>query len=126
MTRSFDASHVDSFASGAWPLLSWVLDDRPARGLQSGLALGEFSCCQFLVDNSLHFVKNFSRLVLKGLATYVYNSQMIRPNLKHVPFVAVRRAVMRGSQLEATARSATMAQRIANALNAYRPGERGK
>ncbi len=26
------------------------------------------------VDNSLHFVKNFSRFVLKGLATHVYNS----------------------------------------------------
>src|SRR5208282_5832177 len=27
-----------------------------------------------IVDNSLHFVKNFSRFVLKGLATHVYNS----------------------------------------------------
>ena len=51
---------------------------------------------------------------------------MNRPNLKHVPFVAVRRAVMRASQCEATARSATMAQRIANALNKFQPGERGK
>ena len=28
----------------------------------------------YIVDNSLHFVKNFSRFVLKGLATHVYNS----------------------------------------------------
>lgn len=28
----------------------------------------------FIVDNSLHFVKNFSRFVLKGLASHVYNS----------------------------------------------------
>ena len=28
-----------------------------------------------IVDNSLHFVKNFSRFVLKGLATHVYNSR---------------------------------------------------
>jgi hypothetical protein len=49
-----------------------------------------------------------------------------RLNLKAVPFVAVRRAVMRASQCEATARSATMAQRIANALNKFQPGERGK
>ena len=28
----------------------------------------------FIVDNSLHFVKNFSRFVLKWLATHVYNS----------------------------------------------------
>jgi hypothetical protein len=48
------------------------------------------------------------------------------PNLKNIPFVAVRRAIMRGSQCEATARSATMAQRIVNALNKYEPGERGK
>jgi hypothetical protein len=27
-----------------------------------------------IVDNSLHFVKNFSRFILKGLATHVYNS----------------------------------------------------
>jgi hypothetical protein len=28
----------------------------------------------FIVDNSLHFVKNFIRFILKGLATHVYNS----------------------------------------------------
>ena len=28
-----------------------------------------------IVDNSLHFVKDFSRFVLKGLASHVYNSQ---------------------------------------------------
>ena len=27
-----------------------------------------------IVDNSLHFVKNFIRFVLKGLASHVYNS----------------------------------------------------
>jgi hypothetical protein len=43
MTRSFDASHIDFSASGAWPLWSWVSGDRPARGLRSGLVLGEFS-----------------------------------------------------------------------------------
>jgi hypothetical protein len=30
-----------------------------------------------IVDNSLHFVKNFSRFVLKGLATHVYNSPIL-------------------------------------------------
>ena len=30
-----------------------------------------------IVDNSLHFVKDFSRFVLKGLATHVYNSPKI-------------------------------------------------
>jgi hypothetical protein len=33
----------------------------------------------FIVDNSLHFVKNFSRFVLKGLATHVYNSLSFLP-----------------------------------------------
>ena len=33
-----------------------------------------FSLTVSIVDNSLHFVKNFSRFVLKGLATHVYNS----------------------------------------------------
>ena len=34
-----------------------------------------------IVDNSLHFVKNFSRFVLKGLATHVCNSLPFRtPN----------------------------------------------
>jgi len=49
-----------------------------------------------------------------------------RPNLKAVPFVAVRRAVMRGSQCEAITFSKTMAERIAAALNHWKTGERGK
>src|SRR5271154_3446996 len=39
MTRSFDASHIDSFASGAWPLLSWVSDGTRELCLQSGQEL---------------------------------------------------------------------------------------
>ena len=51
MTRSFDASHTDLSASDAWPLLSWVSDDRPARGLRSGLVLGEFSSCPLVLSD---------------------------------------------------------------------------
>jgi signal transduction histidine kinase len=39
-----------------------------------------FSLTVLIVDNSLHFVKNFSRFVLKGLATHVYNSQSMDLN----------------------------------------------
>jgi len=49
--------------------------------------------------------------------------------ISHVPkqslFVAVRRAIMRGSECIATAKSHTMARRIARALNIYKPGEKG-
>jgi len=38
-----------------------------------------FSLTVSIVDNSLHFVKNFSRFVLKGLATHVYNSLSWQP-----------------------------------------------
>src|SRR5579863_5055504 len=62
MTRSFDASHIDSSASGAWPLWSWVSDDRTARGLRCGLVLGEFSCCQFLVGEMLSDYRNYERV----------------------------------------------------------------
>src|SRR5208282_5354645 len=34
-----------------------------------------------IVDNSLHFVKKFSRFVLKGLATHVYNSLFYDPSV---------------------------------------------
>lgn len=40
-------------------------------------------------------------------------------------FVAVRRAVMRGSEMVAQAKSATFARRIANALNRHTPNEKG-
>jgi len=40
-------------------------------------------------------------------------------------FVAVKKAVMRGQEHIATAVSSTMAQRIARALNVYKPGPRG-
>lgn len=40
-------------------------------------------------------------------------------------FVAVRLAVMRGSEWIANAGSHNMARRIARALNAYKPNERG-
>ena len=35
------------------------------------------SLTALIVDNSLHFVKNFSRFVLKGLASHVYVSQSL-------------------------------------------------
>ena len=56
MTRSFDASHTDLSASGAWPLWSWVSDDRPALGLRSGPVLWEFSSCPLVVSDCGNFV----------------------------------------------------------------------
>jgi hypothetical protein len=48
------------------------------------------------------------------------------PVLKPQPlFVAIRTVVMRGSEYIATATSSTMARRIANALNRYKPNEKG-
>ena len=41
------------------------------------------------------------------------------------PFVAVRQAVMRGSEHIAYAVSHTMARRIARALNHHKPNEKG-
>lgn len=49
-------------------------------------------------------------------------------NLKPKPvplFVAIRCAIMRGSEHIATAVSKTMAKRIANALNAHKPNKEG-
>jgi hypothetical protein len=45
-----------------------------------------------IVDNSLRFVKNFSRFVLKGLATHVYNSLGFDPfaGLGTVPLRAIK------------------------------------
>lgn len=45
--------------------------------------------------------------------------------LHRMIFVAVRRAVMRGSEMVAQAKSATFARRIANALNKHTPNEKG-
>src|SRR5574337_920292 len=79
MTRSFDASHIDSFASGAWPLLSWVWGGRSVRGLRSGLALGEFSCCQFLVGKVLANDRNHKTVeAFKGMAFHVAHIQAKR------------------------------------------------
>src|ERR1700679_3937248 len=79
MTRSFDASRIDSFASGAWPLLSLVSDDRTARGLRCGLALGEFSCCEFLVGEMLSDYRNYERIQpLQGVTAHVADVQAER------------------------------------------------
>jgi len=76
MTRSFDVSHIDSFASGAWPLWSWVSDDRTAHGLRCGLVLGEFSCCQFLVGKMLSDYRNDERVQpLQGVTAHVADVQ---------------------------------------------------
>lgn len=50
------------------------------------------------------------------------------PNWSKPRFVAVRRAklVMRGEELICRAASHTMAKRIANALNAWKPNSRGE
>src|ERR1035437_6599904 len=76
MTRSSDAWHIDSFASGAWPLLSWVSGDRPARGLRCYLVLGEFSCCQFLIGEMLSNYRNHEAIeTLKRVAFHVADVQ---------------------------------------------------
>lgn len=62
MTRSFDASHTDLSASGAWPLWSWVSDDTRELCLRFDLTLGEFSCCQFLVGEVLSDYRNHERI----------------------------------------------------------------
>jgi hypothetical protein len=47
-------------------------------------------------------------------------------NKAHAPiFIAVKSLIYRGSQLIARVASHTMARRIANALNIYRPGPKG-
>ena len=62
MTRSFDALHIDLSASGASPLWSWVSDDRRELCPRFDLALGEFSCCQFLVGEMLSDYRNYERI----------------------------------------------------------------
>jgi hypothetical protein len=53
-------------------------------------------------------------------------SQPKLPKLPQTPkFVAVRRAVIRGQETVAQAKSHTFARRIANALNAHVPNEKG-
>jgi hypothetical protein len=61
------ASRIDAFALASLPryrLVAFLLRIASRNHVR-------------IVDNSLHFVKDFSRFVLKGLATHVYNSQMI-------------------------------------------------
>ena len=58
------------------------------------------------------------RQCLKGSTTY---SSGREPG-----FFQVRRTVVQGEQLVCTAESATMARRIANALNLYKPDRKGK
>jgi hypothetical protein len=48
------------------------------------------------------------------------------PIAREIPkFVAVQKTVMRGSEFICNAVSHTMALRISNALNVYRPGSKG-
>jgi hypothetical protein len=50
---------------------------RPARAIDDCEGLHfVFSLTASIVDNSLRKVKHFSRFVLKGLATHVYNSPL--------------------------------------------------
>ena len=84
MTRSFDASHIDSFASGAWPLWSWVSDDTRELCPRFDLTLGEFSCCQFLVGEMLSNYRNYERIQpLQGVTAHVADVQAER-ELIHV------------------------------------------
>lgn len=79
MTRSFDASHIDSSACGAWPLSSWASGDMRVRGLRSGLTLGEFSCCKFLVGKVLANDRNHKAVeALKGMAFHIAHIQAKR------------------------------------------------
>lgn len=54
-----------------------------------------------------------------GVSTY-YEPKQEKPK-----FVAVKEAVMRGSEHIGTMRSKTMAKRTANALNRYTPNDEG-
>src|SRR5271157_1478208 len=107
MTRSFDASHIDPFASGAWPLLSWVSDGtrelcpRFGRGpwvvldglnmafvdgnhIRKSRTLDRRSCCQFLVGEMLSNYRNYERVEpLQGVTAYVADVQAER-ELIHV------------------------------------------
>ena len=84
MTRSFDASHIDSFASGVWPLWSWVLGDTRELYLRFGLTLGEFSCCQFLVGEMLSNYRNYERVQpLQGVTAHIADIQAKR-ELVHI------------------------------------------
>ena len=94
MTRSFDALHTDLSASGAWPLLSLVSDD--TRGLypRSGLTLGEFSCCQFLVGEMLSNHSNYERIQpLQGVTAHIPDVQAER-ELVHIAMQVLLRNLM--------------------------------
>src|ERR1039458_5534634 len=79
MTRSFDDSHTDLSASGAWPLWSWVSDDRRELCPRFDLALGEFSCCQFLVGEMLSDYRNHEAVQpLQSVTAHVADVQAKR------------------------------------------------
>src|SRR5208282_2831412 len=101
MTRSFDALHIDPFASGAWPLLSLVSDDTRELCPRSGLGFwwpfrsrhwtvgnkgtygagGDIddssrSCCQFLVGKALANDRNYKAVeAFKRVAFHVSDIQ---------------------------------------------------
>jgi hypothetical protein len=91
------AVSVNSHEDALTPSTAFVVDDQGARGwipLTLGAKFKDAPPCQLrspcvfhcfclrnhatIVDNSLHFVKNFTRFILKGLATHVYNSRKKR------------------------------------------------
>lgn len=72
----------------------------------------------------------FSRTKLLSSGASIYDALelggfLVAENAPSLIFVAVDYNVMIGDDNQAVARTKTMAQRIANALNEYIPGERG-
>ena len=94
MTRSFDASHTDLSASGAWPLWSGVSGDTRELCPRFDLALGEFSCCQFLVGEVLSDYRNHERIQpLQGVTAHIPDVQAER-ELVHIAMQVLLRNLM--------------------------------
>lgn len=94
MTRSFDALHTDPFASGAWPLLSWVSDGTRELCPRFDLVLGEFSCCQFLVGEMLSNYRNHEAIQpLKSVTAHVAHVKAKR-KLIHIAMQMLLRNLM--------------------------------
>ncbi len=77
LLRPYEVSFASLNRSGASRVKASTFASLPRYRLVAFLLRFVFRSHASIVDNSLENVKNFSRFVLKGLATHVYNSPQL-------------------------------------------------
>lgn len=78
--------------------------------------------------NGYYHVCSRSKIISSGASVYdalAAGGFLVPENAPTLVFTAYKQDVILGEEKQAVAKSSTMAQRIANALNEYIPGKRG-